>query len=132
MEWYLKVVKDNYANFSGRARRKEFWMFNLINFLINVALILLAFYVPAIANIAIGIFVVYGLAVMVPSLAVTFRRLQDTGRKGLWILISLIPFVGALILIVFCVMDSQHGENQFGPNPKGIGNTSGIDSIGRS
>ncbi|WP_227396005.1 DUF805 domain-containing protein [Jeotgalibacillus aurantiacus] len=112
MQWYLKVLK-NYVTFSGRARRKEFWMFNLINFLIVLALsvVELVLEIPAFLS---GI---YSLAIILPSLAVTVRRLHDIGKSGWWILISLVPLVGAIILLVFECLDSVP-DNQYGPNPK--------------
>lgn len=112
MDWYLKVVK-NYAVFQGRAQRKEYWMFVLINFIFTLIL--------SVIENAIGLpFVlttIYSLAILLPSLAVTVRRLHDTGRSGWWILISLVPFVGSIILIVFLCLESQSAENQYGPNP---------------
>ncbi|MCB1121117.1 MAG: DUF805 domain-containing protein [Verrucomicrobiae bacterium] len=114
MNYYTDVLKK-YTVFEGRARRKEYWMFALFN--IIIAVILLA------VEIAIGgpgiVYMIYCLAVLLPSLAVCVRRLHDTGKSGWWILISLVPAVGGLILLVFMVMDSQPGDNQFGPNPKG-------------
>ena len=113
MNWYLGVLKK-YADFSGRARRKEFWMFVLINFVIVLILSAL--------DMALGIGLLsalYSLAVLVPSIAVGARRLHDTGRTGWWQLIGLIPFIGILVLIIFFVMDSNPGDNQYGPNPKG-------------
>jgi len=119
MNWYLKVVRDNYANFSGRARRQEYWMFFLINVLITIGLSV----VDGILGFGVGTFgllsMLYGLAVLIPGLAVGVRRLHDTGRSGWWILIALIPLLGAIVLIIFLVMDSEPGSNQYGPNPKG-------------
>ncbi|OGR85014.1 MAG: hypothetical protein A2901_06065 [Elusimicrobia bacterium RIFCSPLOWO2_01_FULL_54_10] len=112
MNWYTGVLKK-YAVFSGRSRRKEYWMFTLINFLIIVALVV----VENLLDI-FGPNLIYGLAVFVPSLAVAIRRLHDTDRSGWWMLIGLIPVIGAIVLIVFMVMDSTPGDNRFGPNPK--------------
>jgi uncharacterized membrane protein YhaH (DUF805 family) len=67
-----------------------------------------------------GILGLYGLAVFIPSLAVGVRRLHDTGRSGWWLLISLVPIIGIIVLIVFLVQDSQNGTNQYGENPKGV------------
>lgn len=112
MNWYLAVLK-NYAGFAGRARRTEYWMFALFNFVITIVLEI------------IGVFIhtqiiayLYGLAVLIPSLAVGARRLHDTGRSGWWLLIGLIPLVGAIILIVFFATEGQPGNNQYGANPK--------------
>ena len=108
MNWYLDVLKK-YTVFTGRARRQEFWMFALINFIISFVL---SFIGP------LGY--LYSLAVLIPCLAVGARRLHDTGRSGWWQLLALIPLIGAIVLIVFAAQDSQPGENQFGPNPKSV------------
>lgn len=113
MEWYLKALK-NYVGFQGRARRKEYWMFILFSIIVSIVLSIL----ESIANIPSVLSGLYSLAVLLPSLAVGVRRLHDTGRSGWWLLISLIPLVGAIILIVFMCQDSQENENQYGPNPK--------------
>ncbi len=114
MEWYLKVLK-HYADFNGRARRTEFWMFVLFNIIIS--------FVLSFIDELIGTYYVlsglYGLFVFIPGLAVSVRRLHDTGRSGWWIFISLIPLIGAIWLIVLWAQDSQPGENKYGPNPKG-------------
>ncbi|HEX6500182.1 MAG TPA: DUF805 domain-containing protein [Micromonosporaceae bacterium] len=112
MNWYLAVLK-NYAGFSGRARRTEFWMFVLFNAIILVVLGLIARLIGT--NI---ITYLYDLAVLVPELAVGARRLHDTGRSGWWQLIGIIPVIGWIVLIVFWASDSQPEANQYGPNPK--------------
>src|SRR5271157_1952447 len=119
MNWYLMVWKK-YAQFSGRSRRNEFWMFTLINILIYVLLYGagLALVDSGIGKALLGLCAIYGLAILIPSLAVTVRRLHDTGRSGWWWFISLVPLVGGLILLIFCVLDSEPGTNQYGPNPK--------------
>ncbi len=106
MEWYLKVVRDNYANFNGRARRKEYWMFVLINAIISAVLGAIGGAVdfPFISSI-------YSLAVFVPSIAVAIRRMHDVGKSG-WFM--LIPFYN----IYLAVQDSEAGSNQYGANPK--------------
>jgi uncharacterized membrane protein YhaH (DUF805 family) len=111
--WYVEVLKK-YAVFEGRARREEFWMFALVNFIVTIVLnvVLSMIGLPILA-------VIYSLAVLVPSLAVGARRLHDTNRSGWLLLISLIPLVGAIVLIVVWVQDSQPGPNKYGPNPKG-------------
>lgn len=134
MNEYLNVIRNNYANVSGRARRREYWMFTLIN-----AVILILLQVPvqgaviamAAQDNADGgaggfagltlvfavLLLVYALAVLVPSVAVTVRRLHDTGKSGWWYLLNLIPF-GSLVILVFTVMDSEPGTNKWGPSPK--------------
>jgi uncharacterized membrane protein YhaH (DUF805 family) len=119
MNWYLKALK-NYAVFSGRARRKEYWMFALFNgiFLI-VAAILDNILGTTIKNVGYGLFYcLYGLAVLIPSLAVSFRRLHDVGKSGWFFLIALIPIIGAIWLLVLVCTDGNAGENEYGANPK--------------
>ncbi|AWT34998.1 membrane protein [Deinococcus arenae] len=137
MNEYLNVIRNNYANFTGRARRREYWMFTLIN---SVILILLQIPVQGaviamaaqneadtapsagltgVTLIFLILLVVYSLAVMVPSIAVTVRRLHDTGKSGWWYLLNLIP-LGSLVILVFMVLDSEPGSNKWGPNPKGV------------
>ena len=109
MHWYLDVLKK-YAVFSGRARRTEYWMFFLFNVIISLVL---GFLAAILSNL-------YALAVLIPGLAVSVRRLHDTNRSGWWLLISLVPIVGIIVLIVFLVSDGQANDNQYGPNPKAV------------
>jgi uncharacterized membrane protein YhaH (DUF805 family) len=121
MNWYLDVLKK-YAVFSGRARRKEYWMFTLFNVIITIILAIIDSIVFKTSEGNIGILgVIYALAVFLPSLGVTVRRLHDTGRTGWWALIGIIPILGWLVLLIFMVLDSQPGANEYGPNPKEIG-----------
>jgi len=118
MNWYLDVLKK-YAVFSGRARRKEYWMFVLVNVIIAFVLGL----IDGIVGVALGsdqslLSTLYILAILLPGLAVGVRRLHDTGRSAWWLLIALVPIIGPIVLLVFSVQDSQHGDNQYGPNPK--------------
>jgi len=113
MNWYLDVLKK-YAVFSGRARRQEYWMYTLFNIIISVVLVIIDGIVGAQGIIV----VLYCLAVLVPGLAVSIRRLHDTNHSGWWLLISFVPLIGAIILLVFLVTDSQQGDNQYGANPK--------------
>ena len=119
MNWYLYVLK-NYATFSGRARRKEYWMFFLFNVLISLGLGVLDVVVGTYSvEYETGLFSgLYSLLVLIPSIAVSVRRLHDTNRSGWWIVISLIPIIGVLVLFVFMCLDSQPGTNRFGANPK--------------
>lgn len=119
MKWYWKVLK-NYAVFSGRAQRKEFWYFILFNYLTIYVFAIAADYAThgSYLKTAISILlVIYVFAVFIPGIAVYVRRLHDTGRSGWWFLIILVPF-GVFVLLVFLVEDSQADENKYGPNPK--------------
>jgi uncharacterized membrane protein YhaH (DUF805 family) len=119
MNWYLKVLKQ-YAVFSGRARRKEYWMFYLFNFLFfAVATILDNVLGLTIEDQGYGVlYILYGLATLIPSLAVFVRRLHDVGKSGWMLLITLIPLIGGIWLLVLMVSDSQPGLNKWGVNPK--------------
>lgn len=115
MNWYLAVLK-NYVGFSGRAGRREFWMFYLINAIILIALSLLfsltrepLLYIP---------FFLYLVAVLLPTLAAIVRRLHDTGRSGWWYFINFVPGVGSIILLVLLALEGQHGSNQYGDDPR--------------
>ncbi|MGL6257695.1 DUF805 domain-containing protein [Vibrio sp. WXL210] len=114
MEWYFAVLKK-YAVFTGRARRQEYWMFVLFNVIISIAIALIERVIGT--NFIGGL---YSLAVFIPSLAVAVRRLHDTGRTGWWVLIGFIPLIGLIVLIVFTIKDSDEGDNEYGPNPKGL------------
>jgi uncharacterized membrane protein YhaH (DUF805 family) len=122
MEWYLLVLK-RYAEFSGRSRRKEYWMFTLYNMVIYMVLYIAGFVTlerSGIAMVFFGLAFLYALGVVVPSLAVAVRRLHDIGKSGWFILIGIIPVVGIALLVLLC-LDSTPGDNQYGPNPKGVG-----------
>ena len=115
ISYWKRVVLEKYADFTGRARRSEYWWFTLANIVAMVILILLV----AVADIFWVLYAIYGLALIVPSIAVTVRRLHDTDKSGWWILIALVPFVGGLILLVFlCIDSTPRGPNQFGPSEK--------------
>lgn len=113
MNWYLTVIKEHYADFKGRARRKEFWMFMLINWVISMVLAIIG---GLIHFTLLGS--IYSLAVLVPTLGVGVRRLHDMGKSGWWWLIALVPIVGAIYLIYLWCQDSQAEANEWGANPK--------------
>jgi uncharacterized membrane protein YhaH (DUF805 family) len=119
MNWYFKALKK-YAVFAGRARRKEYWFFALFNILISIVLTIIdvvtGTYNPKVHLGLLG--GLYSLAVLIPGIAVSVRRLHDTNRSGWWLLIALVPLVGAIVLVVFLAQDSQLSDNQYGPNPK--------------
>lgn len=113
MDWYIGVLKK-YAEFKGRARRKEFWMFFLFNLIISIALGAIGY---MLGMEFIGS--LYSLAIFIPSLAVGARRLHDIGKSGWWQLLYFIPLIGFLVLLYFFVLDSHPGSNDHGDNPKG-------------
>ena len=121
MNWYLKVLKQ-YADFSGRARRKEYWMFQLF----DVIFMIVAMILDNVLGLGIAIkgtgygplFVLYVLARLIPALAVTVRRLHDVGKSGWMLFIGLIPLLGSIWLLVLMLTDSQQGTNKWGQNPK--------------
>ncbi len=119
MNYYLTVLQK-YAVFEGRARRAEFWFFVLVNTIISFALGLLGVVIAGgdTDHPALLIYNVYAFGVLLPYLAVAVRRLHDTGRSGWWLFIGLIPIVGAVMLLIFYVQDSDSGDNEYGPNPK--------------
>lgn len=114
MNWYLTVLK-RYAVFTGRACRSEYWLFVLINVIVAIVLGVIEGMLGS-PGIVSGL---YSLAVLVPSLAVTVRRLHDTGRSGWWILIGLVPIIGGLVLLIFVVLPGTAGPNPFGEGPDG-------------
>ena len=137
MNWYLKVLKQ-YVDFSGRARRKEYWMFMLIHFIIILMIVFLMIYSiddldsdEAPDSIIMGVFLLYFFGTLLPSIAVTVRRLHDTGKSGWWYLINFIPYIGKFILLIFACMEGDARTNQWGANPKGRGNYRDIDLIGK-
>jgi uncharacterized membrane protein YhaH (DUF805 family) len=121
MNWYLKVLKQ-FADFSGRARRKEYWMFALFNMIfIIVAMILDNVLGLTVDKLPYGLFYfLYALFILIPGLAVSVRRLHDVGKSGWMILISLIPIVGGIWLLVLMLTDSNPGDNEYGVNPKTV------------
>lgn len=119
MNWYLEVLKK-YATFTGRARREEYWMFVLFNTSFAVAALIIDDYAGlTFAGLRYGpLYILYTLAIFIPSLAVSVRRLHDVGKSGAMIFIAFLPIVGAIWLFVLHVTDSEPGENKYGPNPK--------------
>lgn len=108
-EWYLIPFKK-YVDFEGRASRMEFWTFILVNLVISAIL----------ANIFPYLGSLFSLAIIVPSIAVSVRRLHDVGQTGWMLLVGLIPLLGLIILIYFYIQDSQPGANEYGSGPASI------------
>jgi uncharacterized membrane protein YhaH (DUF805 family) len=112
MNWYVEVLKK-YAVFTGRAGRTEYWMFFLFNLIIVVAIGI----VERILGIHALLEIIYGLAVVIPGIAVGVRRMHDTDRTGWWLLIGLVPVIGAIVVIVLLAMAGTQGDNQYGSPP---------------
>jgi uncharacterized membrane protein YhaH (DUF805 family) len=131
INWYKKVVFENYANFNGRARRSEYWYFALMSLIITI--------LATILDSALGInfdplpygylYFIYAIAVLIPGLAVSVRRLHDVGKSGWFYFIVLIPIIGAIWLLVLFFTEGDQGENDYGPDPKD--DSEEIEQIGK-
>ena len=118
MKYFIEPIK-NYAAFTGRATRQQYWMFTLIYILFYIATIIL--------DVALGLFdeetgyglfsMVYTIGLLLPYLALLARRLHDIGRSAWWILLIVIPLIGPIVILIFTVIGSQQEENKWGPNP---------------
>ena len=125
MEWMIMPLK-RYADFSGRLRRKEYWMFVLFQILVMVPLIFLATALDGAPNdgdlagslSVLAFVVVYLLVFLIPGLAVQVRRFHDQDKSGWFVLLGFIPYLGGLILLVFMCLEGTRGPNRFGPDPK--------------
>ena len=114
-KWFLICVRHKYADFSGRARRKEYWMFTLVYFILSL--------IFGFLDEAFGISILYTifvLALVVPSIAVGVRRLHDVGKSGWWLFVSLIPIIGIIYILYLMIKDGQPEANQWGANPKTV------------
>jgi uncharacterized membrane protein YhaH (DUF805 family) len=123
----LKSFWSNYATFTGRARRSEYWFIQLFLVVTNVAAGLIDLYLMDgdidrfIANGGGGIVgLVWIVVTIVPALAVLARRLHDTNKTAWWLLIGLVPVAGGIVLLVFALIDSDPGDNRYGPSPKAV------------
>lgn len=119
MKWYLGVMK-NYGNFDGRARRKEFWMFQLVNQLVLYVFYLMSPLFLWNTFLSFLFLILMIIVAIIPAWSVMVRRLHDINFSGLWILINLVPFLGPITLFIFTVMEGTSGDNKFGPDPKAI------------
>ncbi|TRX23614.1 DUF805 domain-containing protein [Flavobacterium franklandianum] len=120
IEWYKKVVFENYANFNGRARRSEYWYFTLANIIVCI----IAMIIDKVAGLNFEplpygwLYLANSLLVIVPGLAVTVRRLHDLGKSGWFFFIILIPLIGSIWLLVLFCTEGDQGTNSYGPDPK--------------
>lgn len=113
LDWFVKCLK-NYANFSGRARRKEYWFFTLVQFIILV----ITQIIDAILSTDFVFYAIAALALFIPSLSAAVRRLHDIGRSGWWFLIALIPLIGTILLIIWLATETKPENNQWGQPAK--------------
>jgi len=128
MKWYLKVVRDNYLNFKGRASREEYWMFTLFMVIFSIVAAIADNILGTVFTIGAGsysvsmgygwIYTIYTLALVLPALSVLVRRLHDTGKSGWFYFIILIPLVGAVWILILLCTDSNPEDNNYGPSPK--------------
>jgi len=118
VSYWKKVVLENYANFTGRARRAEFWWYFLANLIISIVLNIVDAAIGWGSGVGGVLSGLYGLAVLLPGIAVGIRRLHDTGKSGWWLLIAFVPIVGIIVLVVFWATDSTPGANQYGMSEK--------------
>jgi uncharacterized membrane protein YhaH (DUF805 family) len=128
-----------YADFTGRARRSEYWLFTLFIILVEVAYMILLSVLGGgmgggqmngLGMGLTGLYVLFVLGIIIPSLAVGFRRLHDTDRSAWWLLIAFLPFIGGLVLLIFNLLPGTTGPNKYGPDPKGVatGDTAAVFS----
>ena len=117
MAWFL-IALSRYATFDGRSRRREYWGFMAFYVLLHLLVTTLGALVGP--RTAAALSFAYEAVLLVPAVAVGVRRLHDTGRSGMWMLLGLVPVVGTLALVYFLVQDSEPGDNEYGPNPKGV------------
>ncbi len=128
MEWMLMPLK-RYAEFSGRSRRKEYWMFFLLNMIVLFGLAIvggiLGAFTPSAtgemglgSGLILGLFGLYALAIFIPSLAVQVRRFHDQDKSGWFVLLGFIPYVGGIVVLVFMCLEGTKGKNRFGDDPK--------------
>ena len=122
----VRLFFKNYKNFQGRSRRAEYWWPMLMYVIVYVAFLIISGIGSAMGDLGVILiaiaglaYVVFGIAIIVPMFAVTFRRLHDTDKSAWWMLISFIPLVGGIVLLIFTVMEGTKGTNKYGPDPKG-------------
>jgi uncharacterized membrane protein YhaH (DUF805 family) len=125
IEWYKTALFDNYANFTGRARRSEYWYFRLATAVIFFLFIILSVLIyvvtdngPLAVGLGFGLFGLYSLLTFIPSLSVTVRRMHDIGKSGWTFLVALIPLAGPIWLLILLLTEGDSGENYYGADPK--------------
>ena len=115
-----KVICENYSHYKGRARRSEFWYWQLFNLIMNIIFFILAYVISTqISFVLIPIFIIISLKILFPTFTIMVRRLHDTGKSGWFLILFFIPIVGWIILIIMFCQDSD-ATNEYGPSPKAI------------
>ncbi|MDR3083081.1 MAG: DUF805 domain-containing protein [Streptomyces sp.] len=117
MHWYTETF-EKYSVFSGRARRAEYWMFHLVNLAISLALVFIGWAIGFSFLTTMIALTIFTLVAFLPSLALSVRRLHDTGRSGWWVLVSLIPVIGWVPLLIVTFVEGEPGDNAYGESPK--------------
>ncbi|PWG04414.1 DUF805 domain-containing protein [Polaribacter aquimarinus] len=132
MKWYIHCIK-NYANFSGRARRKEYWMFFLFNLFVFFILGIISNLISDIFGTEESFLLIgaYGLFIIIPHIACAVRRLHDINKSGVYWFVRFIPLIGPIWLLILLVEDSWDGQNKYGANPKNLYNDDEINFIGK-
>nr|WP_294936609.1 DUF805 domain-containing protein [uncultured Flavobacterium sp.] len=122
IDYYKKTVFENYANFTGRARRSEYWYFVLSNIIIFILLLFPAVLMEEVSPTAAVAFwvlmVIYGVLILIPGFALIVRRLHDIGKSGWYWFVRFIPIVGPIWLLVLLCTEGNRGRNQYGHDPK--------------
>ena len=117
--YYLNVITKKYTEFKGRASRKEYWMYVLFGIVISIVLSIVDRILGLSTSRGFGLIgSLYSLAVLLPGLAIAVRRLHDTNKSGLWLLLILVPLIGPIVILVFLILDGQKQDNQYGSVPK--------------
>lgn len=132
MKWYLDIFKNNYANFSGRARRQEYWLFFLVNISVFIGFSFLSEFLNDIFDVKFFNYlsVIFLLVIVIPHFAVTTRRLHDIGKSGGYYFVAFIPVIGRLWLLILLCTEGDTGSNRYGLDPKQI-EYDEIDEIGK-
>jgi len=121
--YFIDVITDKYSDFSGRARRSEFWFFILFKWLILSAIVFMSDTngeETLLSKIGFAFFSICLLILIIPTLALSVRRLHDSGNSGWLITLGIIPIIGSIILLIFFFLDSEQGSNKYGSDPHEI------------
>lgn len=119
--WIYNCIRNKYFSFGGRACRSEYWYFVLLTAILNIQFDI-SVHISGVGQYISGITLILLVFLIIPALAVTSRRLHDTGKSSGWLLINLIPIAGTLVFLYFVIQDSQQDTNKYGPNPKALTN----------